>query len=98
MTSDGPHLPCGCVQVELLELLDSVVAMYGTQLSGCFHFEAKYSPKRGAVPIELNLRIGNAETYTVCIPTCCEFRAAGSPVWLLGESLRCGRLAVSYRN
>lgn len=52
--------------------------MFGPQLSGCFHFEAMYTTssdssdmcsdsndvKGLAVPIELNARIGGAETYT----------------------------------
>jgi hypothetical protein len=53
------------MQEELRQQLDRLLEMHGSSVSGCFHFEAKYSPTMGAVPIEFNLRIGNAETYTV---------------------------------
>eukprot|EP00123_Amoebidium_parasiticum_P021913 comp7602_c0_seq1/m.3252 comp7602_c0_seq1/g.3252 ORF comp7602_c0_seq1/g.3252 comp7602_c0_seq1/m.3252 type:complete len:529 (-) comp7602_c0_seq1:12-1598(-) len=51
-------------QNALVCLLKDVVSMFGKQLTGCFHFEAMVGPD-GAVPIELNLRIGGAETFTM---------------------------------
>lgn len=50
---------------ELKALLKCVVSeIGGPDLFGCFHFEAKMV-NGTAVPIELNLRIGGAETYTL---------------------------------
>jgi len=52
-------------QALLLELTARVVGLFGSALSGVLHFEAKYDAATGtAVPIELNARIGGAETFT----------------------------------
>lgn len=49
-------------QLELRALTEKVVAMFGQEITAAVHFEAKFTP-RGAFPIELNLRLGGAETY-----------------------------------
>lgn len=49
-------------QLELRVLCQNAVAMFGEKITAVIHFEAKFTP-RGAFPIELNLRLGGAETY-----------------------------------
>lgn len=47
---------------ELIDLAKKTFEKSGIK-NGCFHYEAKYSSK-GAVPIEVNLRMGGDEVYT----------------------------------
>ncbi len=47
---------------ELIDLAKKTFEKSGIT-DGCFHYEAKYSSK-GAVPIEVNLRMGGDEVYT----------------------------------
>ena len=49
-------------QRALVDLTQAVVAMYGDSITGAIHFEAKILGDV-ARPIELNLRLGGAETY-----------------------------------
>ncbi|GAX83253.1 hypothetical protein CEUSTIGMA_g10679.t1 [Chlamydomonas eustigma] len=52
-------------QVSLLELTSKVTSMFGLGLTGVLHFEAMYDHEtKVAAPIELNGRIGGAETYS----------------------------------
>eukprot|EP00667_Euglena_gracilis_P010244 EG_transcript_10424 len=70
-------------QAALLAQLQRFVASHGTALHGVMHFEAKYDPQRGAAyVIEVNLRMGGAETH------CLNLHAWGHD---LAES--CARLA-----
>lgn len=48
-------------QLELVELAEETLEKLGIQ-NACVHFEAK-STKNGAIPIEVNLRMGGDETY-----------------------------------
>jgi D-alanine-D-alanine ligase len=50
-------------QEELFELAEETLEKLGIQ-NGCIHFEAK-STKDGAVPIEINLRMGGDEVYSI---------------------------------
>lgn len=50
-------------QQELIDVAEEVLEKLGIQ-NGCIHFEAK-STNKGAVPVEINLRIGEDETYTL---------------------------------
>jgi hypothetical protein len=50
-------------QASLLCLARDVVRAVGPGLSGVLHFEAMLTPQ-GPVPIELNARVGGAETYS----------------------------------
>eukprot|EP01116_Phalansterium_solitarium_P007140 TRINITY_DN19654_c0_g1_i1.p1 TRINITY_DN19654_c0_g1~~TRINITY_DN19654_c0_g1_i1.p1 ORF type:complete len:438 (-),score=164.28 TRINITY_DN19654_c0_g1_i1:246-1559(-) len=50
---------------ELAAFIQKVLSIYGDALIGCFHFEFKLDRVRGPVPLELNLRIGGAETHTM---------------------------------
>jgi biotin carboxylase len=45
----------------MLNLLEDICRAGGESFSGCFHFEAMVTPN-GARPIEVNLRLGGAET------------------------------------
>ena len=57
--------PCSLThaqQLELAKLCESVFGMFGEDITAAVHFEAKFTP-RGLFPIELNLRLGGAETY-----------------------------------
>ena len=49
-------------QTELVSMAEEVLEKLGVQ-NGCLHFEAK-STKHGAVPIEVNLRLGGDEVYS----------------------------------
>lgn len=50
----------------LQQLLRDYVACHGKDLSGVLHFEAKYDfERKGAYVIEVNCRMGSAETYTM---------------------------------
>jgi len=49
-------------QDELFEMAEEALEKLGVQ-NGCIHFEAK-STKKGAVPIEVNLRMGGDQTYS----------------------------------
>jgi biotin carboxylase len=51
-------------QASSLDLLKAVLGVWGNRISGVCHFEAKMT-NRGPAPIELNLRIGGAETPTL---------------------------------
>ncbi len=55
-------------QLSARALLEHTVAMFGDQITGALHFEAKFTPK-GVFPIELNLRLGGAETYMMVLST-----------------------------
>lgn len=70
-------------QAALRDLLQSFVDAHGPQLHGVLHFEAKYDEKRGrAYVIEVNCRLGSAETNTMVKTAYCGLE--------LGESLvRC---------
>lgn len=70
-------------QTALRDLLVSYVAAHGARLNGVLHFEAKYDPTRGkAYVIEVNNRLGSAETNTMIMNTYRGFQ--------LGEALlRC---------
>ncbi|KEG11284.1 biotin carboxylase [Trypanosoma grayi] len=70
-------------QQEVRQLFEQVIALYGEELHGVLHFEAKYDfQRRRAYVIEVNCRLGSAETNTM-IRTC--YRGLQ-----LGESLvRC---------
>jgi hypothetical protein len=50
-------------QDELIKMTQLLVSHFGTDLSGVFHFEAKYTPN-GPSPIEMNLRLGGCEVLT----------------------------------
>lgn len=50
-------------QDDLVELAESSLEKLGVQ-NGCIHFEAK-STKNGPVPIEINLRMGGDEVYSL---------------------------------
>ena len=49
-------------QQDLIDMAEEVLEQLGIQ-NGCIHFEAK-STEKGAVPLEVNLRMGGDETYT----------------------------------
>jgi D-alanine-D-alanine ligase len=49
-------------QQDLIDLAEETLEKMGVQ-NGCIHFEAK-STKNGAVPIEVNLRMGGDEVYS----------------------------------
>ncbi len=48
-------------QAELVDLAEEILERMGVE-NGCIHFEAKYG-SRGAMPIEVNLRMGGDEVY-----------------------------------
>lgn len=48
----------------IIELTKDLIGLFGNDLSGCFHFEAKCTGQ-GPVPLELNPRIGGAETFSM---------------------------------
>jgi len=48
-------------QAELVDLAEEILERLGIE-NGCIHFEAKYG-SRGAMPIEINLRMGGDEVY-----------------------------------
>ncbi|MBU0727428.1 ATP-grasp domain-containing protein [Patescibacteria group bacterium] len=50
-------------QEELFEMAEETLEKLGVQ-NGCIHFEAK-STKNGSVPIEVNLRMGGDEVYSI---------------------------------
>ncbi|EKG07497.1 hypothetical protein TCSYLVIO_001372 [Trypanosoma cruzi] len=77
-------------QRELMRLLDKFVVLHGKDLHGVLHFEAKYDfERRQAYVIEVNCRLGSAETNSM-LRTC--YRGLQ-----LGESLvRCA-LGLSVR-
>lgn len=53
-------------QESCLQLLREFVAAYGDQITGVLHFEAKYDfDRKAAYVIEVNCRMGSAETYTM---------------------------------
>ena len=61
----GDAIPSGLPaqdQDHLIELAEEVLEKLGVQ-NGCIHFEAK-STRRGAVPIEVNLRMGGDQVYS----------------------------------
>jgi glutathione synthase/RimK-type ligase-like ATP-grasp enzyme len=49
-------------QNELINMAEEVLEKFGV-MNGCIHFEAKWTQK-GAVPIEVNLRMGGDEVYS----------------------------------
>ncbi|MCL4374569.1 ATP-grasp domain-containing protein [Patescibacteria group bacterium] len=49
-------------QAELMEMAEETLEKLGIQ-NGCIHFEAK-STKKGAFPLEVNLRLGGDEIYS----------------------------------
>ncbi len=53
-------------QYMLQELAQRVVHLYGDTITGVIHFEAKIDGIH-AVPLELNLRLGGAETYRMVL-------------------------------
>ena len=53
-------------QASILSLLDCYVSAYGNEVHGVLHFEAKYDfVRRAAFVIEVNCRMGSAETHTM---------------------------------
>ena len=61
----GGHVPALLSEVQeraLCDLTQSVLGVFGDGISGVIHFEAKVNGQE-AIPIELNLRLGGAETY-----------------------------------
>jgi D-alanine-D-alanine ligase len=58
-----PSSLSGVRQEELFELAEQTLEKLGIQ-NGCIHFEAK-STKNGGVPIEINLRMGGDEVYSI---------------------------------
>jgi biotin carboxylase len=57
------------VHSQLSNLAQEVINAFGSSLSGVFHFEAIVCKEAEAVPLELNLRIGGAETYSANLST-----------------------------
>ena len=55
-------------QLSLINLLKDWVKSYGSKVSGVLHFEAKYDPSRPrkAYVIEVNTRLGGAESFMMC--------------------------------
>lgn len=58
-----PSLLDESTQHELVEMAETVLEKLGIT-DGCIHFEAKYSTKRGPVPIEVNMRLGGGYYYS----------------------------------
>lgn len=56
-------------QRALAEMTTKLVESFGTQLHGCFHFEAFSTPNNDAIPIEMNLRLGGSEVLVFIIST-----------------------------
>lgn len=57
-------------QKALLDLLQSFLTAHGTQCHGVLHFEAKYDfDRQRAYVIEVNCRMGSAETNTMVLAT-----------------------------